>query len=233
MLGICGETVFNAHLMKPVLLSVLLSGCVATLPSIAPPSGETATVFVHGYQGAQLVTDDSEAKVAWLTPGAVISSGSENVAIAFDGQRTAPTYSKLRPNGPLSKLTVFPLIASRDFYLSWVEYGREHLPGFVPFSYDWRHDVRTSGAELCAFLEKLQATKVNVIAHSMGGLVTLSCLAQKPALAARVQTLVFAGTPFRGAPGIFDDLLSGSSTGRNRALLSRDSLLSFTAPWQL
>ena len=219
--------------MRALMLACSLSGCTAALPTFAPPTGETVTVFVHGYKGSFLETDDANHTRAWLRVGQLLSSGDETLALPWEGQRVKPSFPSLVPGGPMTKLTAIPLLVSQDVYLGWMEFGRDHLTGFIPFSYDWRQDVVASGRRLCDFLAKLQATKIQLVVHSMGGLVTWSCLAQNAEVAARVTKIVFAGTPFRGGPGIFDDLFVGTPTGRNRALLSRDALFSFPSSWQL
>ena len=211
----------------------MLTGCVAAQPIFAPPTTDTVTVFVHGYKGSFLDTAGEPHRRAWLNVGDVFFAGEESLALAWEGQRSPVSFPALVPAGPVTKLTAVPLIVSEDIYLGWLEFGRDHLPGFIPFAYDWRQDVVASGERLCEFLDKLPATKLRIVAHSMGGLVTWSCLSQHENVAARVTKIVFAGTPFQGGPGIFDDLLYGTPTGRNKALLSRDALFSFPSAWQL
>ena len=80
---------------------------------------------------------------------------------------------------------------------------------FVNFGYDWRLSLHLSSANLLAQLEQLKAESAargegdgkgvgsTVIAHSMGGLVTLHALAR-----ARDPTvfkgIIFCGVPFGG-----------------------------------
>src|SRR3954466_5247987 len=131
-----------------------------------------------------------------------MSKGDQSLALAWEGQPTPPSFPALVPAGPLTKFTAIPLLVSADIYLGWMEFGRDHLPGFIPFAYDWRQDVLESGRQLCEFLAKLPAKRIQVVAHSMGGFVTWACLSKDPEVAARVTKVVFAGTPFRGGPGI-------------------------------
>ena len=221
--------------MNRVWLSfvLLLTACTASSPTFPPPTGETVTVFIHGYRGSFLVTDDAQRARAYLNVADVLSSGSANLALPYDGQRFTPTYPALAADGPLTKLTLIPGIVSMNIYLGWMEFGRDNLPGFIPYAYDWRQDVVASGTRFCDFLAKLPAANIQIVAHSMGGLVTWSCLTQNEAVAMRVKKVVFAGTPFKGGPGIFDDLFVGSSTGLNHALLSRDVLFTFPSSFQL
>ena len=209
-----------------------------------PPTGDEVTLLVPGYRGSFLVTEGPEPERAWLTVGQALSRGERTLARPFPGQRPVPSYGPLRPDGPLTQLSAFPV--SFDAYRTFMEFGRDRLPGFVPFSYDWRQDIRESAGELCARIEQLVAEgggkrKVNLVAHSMGGLVTMHCLlhggaraGERPwAGAEHVKRVVIIGTPFTGAPGIFDDLLVGTETGRNRALLSPEALFTFASAFQL
>src|SRR5262249_19435886 len=70
----------------------------------------------------------------------------------------------------------------------------------------------------------------NLIAHSMGGLVVL--------LAARtcgdhMQSVVYAGVPFRGCAGLFYWLFTGATTGMNSTLLRAEALWTFSSTWQM
>jgi pimeloyl-ACP methyl ester carboxylesterase len=75
---------------------------------------------------------------------------------------------------------------------------------------------------------------VRIVAHSMGGLVTLQCLRHGPeSVRAMVQKVVFVGTPFGGAPGQWDDLHLGTKNSKNSRLMNAEALLTFPASWQL
>lgn len=81
------------------------------------------------------------------------------------------------------------------------------------FHYDWRLDVRNplsgQGADqprrsLEQFiewvLEDSQSEKVNIVAHSMGGIVTRSYISSSAENADKVEQAVILGTPYLGAP---------------------------------
>jgi pimeloyl-ACP methyl ester carboxylesterase len=228
------------------LVATALTGCSVARVNLAPPTGDEVTLLVPGYRGSFLFTEGPEPERAWFSPGDVVTRGERSLALPFPGQRSAPRFGPLVPDGPMTKLTLIPLLASIDVYRPVMEFGRERLPGFTAFGYDWRRDVRESAGKLCARIEQLVAEgggrrKVNLVVHSMGGLVALHCLlhggsepgTQPWAGAAHVQRVVFVGTPFRGSPGIFDDLLEGTTTGRNTALLRPEALFTFASSFQL
>ncbi|WP_257463172.1 lipase/acyltransferase domain-containing protein [Archangium lipolyticum] len=227
-----------------LLLGAVLAGCTVARVHVLPPTGDEVTLLVPGYRGSFLVTEGPEPERAWLSVGQALSRGERTLAIPFPGQRPVPHYGPLRPDGPLTQLSA--VFVSVDAYRTFMEFGRDHLPGFVPFSYDWRRDIRESAGQLCARIEQLVAEgggrrKVNIVAHSMGGLVTMHCLlhggaqaGERPwAGAEHVKRVVILGTPFSGGPGIFDDLLVGTETMRNRALLAPEALFTFASAFQL
>jgi CHAT domain-containing protein/pimeloyl-ACP methyl ester carboxylesterase len=69
------------------------------------------------------------------------------------------------------------------------------------FPYDWRDNISASAKRLLAQLEKEKASQVNIVAHSMGGLVARTAFtlgADTPALA-KVRRLIMLGTPNHGS----------------------------------
>ena len=210
-----------------LLVVLALCGCsTASLPALPKPSGDTATVFVPGYKGSFLAAENGDR--AWLTPGDALSGGDRSLALPFAGDRLGPHFGPLHPDGPLTRLSVLGI--GEDVYLHFLEFFARSVPSPLPFSYDWRQDVRDSGRALCAAIARLPAKRVTVIAHSMGGMVALACLQQG---APTVRKVIFAGTPFAGSPKIFPDLVRGDHAGRNHALLSAEALFTFAAAFQL
>lgn len=79
------------------------------------------------------------------------------------------------------------------------------------YSYDWRKSTAWSGKNLSAYIDSVlkwtKSNKVNIVAHSMGGLVAKSCV--KNSNTERINKLVFIGTPHLGAPKIYYTMLTG------------------------
>ncbi|MEJ0099112.1 MAG: hypothetical protein WDO12_04955 [Pseudomonadota bacterium] len=65
------------------------------------------------------------------------------------------------------------------------------------FAYDWRLNIGDTGAALAAHLAEEKAREVNLIAHSMGGL--LARVALRSDAGRRVQRLITLGTPHGGS----------------------------------
>lgn len=72
--------------------------------------------------------------------------------------------------------------------------------------------------------QKNEEVKIQVVAHSNGGLITLCVLNRYPEL---FHSVVFAGTPFEGGVGILSDLHLGSSIGFNKRLIGKPVSFSF------
>ncbi|MBK7864044.1 MAG: hypothetical protein IPJ65_36655 [Archangiaceae bacterium] len=180
------------------------------------PDGPVLTVLVPGYRGSFLYDDNRRV---YLDPAAAFRPGSESLGTCSGGMKP------LEPGGPMTKFTIWPY--AFNVYDDFMEWGRTHTEGFTAYGYDWRADLKWNGEQLCEFIGQRRA---NVIAHSMGGLVTMLAIQKCPE---KFRAVVFAGVPFRGAPGLFADLFLGASTYQNTALLSPEALWTFPATWQL
>ena len=79
------------------------------------------------------------------------------------------------------------------------------------FTYDWRKNNTYSAELLSDFIDSVRnwtdASKVNLIGHSLGGIVSKQCINLFDK--SRIDKLVFIGTPHLGAPEILTVLLNG------------------------
>src|SRR3989442_6652700 len=144
---------------RALALALLLCACTAPNLELPLPSGDAVTIFVPGYKASFLVTGQGER--AWVTPGAAISKGDRSLALPFAGQQPQQTFGPLAPDGPLTRFTFFPGLFSIEMYLKWMQFGRDRLPGFIAFSYDWRQDIRASSSKLCALIGSTGKVRVN------------------------------------------------------------------------
>lgn len=232
------------RLLVPTLaLLVVTSGCYTSAPpDLVEPSGKEVTIFVHGIKGSFLV--DERGERAWLSAGDLLSSGDRSLAVPPGGD---DRFGPLRPDGPLTRFTIFPLIASADVYLPWLEFGARKLPGFTPFSYDWRLDAHEAVLGLAKRIDELAERRggelrVNLVGHSLGGLIALTYVRYGGgdhakgitwAGAKHVKRLALVGAPFGGSPSFLEDILRGDKNGRNEKLLAAEAMASFVTSYEL
>jgi pimeloyl-ACP methyl ester carboxylesterase len=101
-----------------------------------------------------------------------------------------------------------------QYQLDMAAYYRDFIndlknTGYVPgvtlfgFPYDWRLDNRAHHnlltSKISTALSASGASKVQLVAHSMGGLVAKDYLLSEPAQTAKVDQMITLGTPFLGA----------------------------------
>ena len=148
----------------------------------------------------------------------------------------------IRPGGP------FP-----EVYEEMVKELREELDPtdkirtpVYPFSYDWRQPLDVTARMLQEFiLEVIQRTElmpayrkskpqVNLVGHSMGGLVIAGALTLPPKhgkeVATRVDKIATIGTPWRGSCDAITKLVAGSGTLGNRSQASRERRMARLTP---
>jgi len=93
--------------------------------------------------------------------------------------------------------------------------GYQENSDLFVFPYDWRLDNRLTAGQLKQKIDQVLvvtgASRVNLIAHSMGGLAAKQYIANNPQ--SKINKLVFIGTPHLGAPSAMKTLLFGDNLG--------------------
>jgi pimeloyl-ACP methyl ester carboxylesterase len=81
-------------------------------------------------------------------------------------------------------------------------WGHPDLPGWqsIHLRYNSGRSIADNGASLAALLAELDADRIALVGHSMGGLVARSACAQGGAWTQRVTHTISLGTPHDGAP---------------------------------
>ncbi|MCR9140915.1 MAG: alpha/beta hydrolase [bacterium] len=212
-----------------VLLTTLSAACGPTRapqPDPAMTQSEIALplVFIPGLNGSLL--KDSAGKQRWVTAGQGLGFGDGDLDLPLAWQDGTQGADDLRPDGVILDVRILGGLISQDFYAPFVDFAGDlqdrplHL-----FSYDWRRDNNESSAQFEAFLDEISkrygGKKIQVVSHSMGGMITLSVLNRRPELFDRI---VFAGVPFRGGIGYLDNMHQGVQIGLNGDLLSSEVL---------
>lgn len=214
-------------------------------PDLAALYGESAAnavqppvVIIPGLMGTRLV--DDQGREVWPGPAwRVLTSGYPELALAVDGA------DQHRPQ--LLPGTVTDSVAGRDYYRSIMEtlerfggYRRAHLGtpppagqrSYYVFTYDWRQDLQETAAELNGFLARIRRDhdapmlRMDVVAHSMGGLVTryfvrygdadvINSNDLQPTMAGAgyVRRVILLGTPNLGSIEAVEALVLGRRLG--------------------
>ncbi len=93
---------------------------------------------------------------------------------------------------------------AQDTYKEVVDKLCEKFPDrkIYLFSYDWREGIENSSQKLSVFIDSLKVDKVDLVCHSMGGLVASSYYCNYGD--SKLDKIITAGTPYEGAPKLLN-----------------------------
>lgn len=182
-------------------LATLLASCASTtLPDLqrlytigkdaqltASTRQQPPVILIHGILGARL-RDRNSGEEAWPRGiGSMLFHNYEELALTIDPGTLKPAASPLQAYDITSSAAgkdyygkVIRTLANSGGYIAGVA-GQEVLdkqPRYYVFYYDWRQDNVKSAAKLGDLIEQIRLDygkpelKVDIVAHSMGGLIT-------------------------------------------------------------
>jgi pimeloyl-ACP methyl ester carboxylesterase len=202
-------------------------------------------IVIPGVLGSRLLDRQRRSEI-W--PGStlqLLAGSKQDLELPFDPVNLQPVGDGLEASG------LFEEALSADFYGAILQ-TLQRSGGFVPgklgehadprvrryyvLAYDWRQDNVTTAKRLDTLIEQIRrdyddpTLKVNLIAHSMGGLITryylrygtVDALAGEGdfpinmAGAAKVSTAVLLGTPNLGSVSSLQSMLLGHRVGLRR-----------------
>ncbi len=201
------------------------------------PGGKRPVIIIPGIMGSELDRQDNSKEV-WLDTSLLIErfdsflfplllqqdgltpdtnsrcAGNKNVC---SSNSDCPLFENcvgggatMMPHGPLSN--------SYTAYTDLENYLRDH-GGYIEdtnlfvFGYDWRLDLKSQADAFNDYLNKNvpdKSQKVDVIAHSMGGLLIRAYLDAHPD-DQRIASITYLGTPQQGAPMSYAKLIGAAS----------------------
>jgi len=162
-------------------------------------------ILIPGIMGSRLFADEECTELVW------------------DPEPTLDDLSNLRKNASNDILYVKDPSIKQNYLLSSErEYGAidcmedlvDNLCYDLPFrdiyvfSYDWRKSNVESAAKLNEFIKSLNVDKVDIVAHSMGGLV-VSWYYQTQG-GEKLDKVITCGTPYEGAPHLLEVVDKGN-----------------------
>jgi pimeloyl-ACP methyl ester carboxylesterase len=148
----------------------------------APPKGNV--VVLHGIMGGEL-TETDDGKLIWVQVLNLLAGFFDRLGLNPDGSSQRP----ITPSGLYMRYYASLLTSlSRDWRVK-------------PFSFDWRMDIRQSADALRLYIDANFGpdAPVNLVAHSMGGLVGRCYITQHQARWSKGGRLVMLGTPNYGS----------------------------------
>ena len=221
-----------------------------------PLADQPPVILIHGVFGGRLC--DSNGKEQW--PGSVVDLLFKNysdLSLAVSDEGATAT--------PLSACGMTDTVAGQDFYgkidktlaqaggYQLTEPGTEVNDGqrrYYQFTYDWRQDNQLSAVKLDRLVEQIRRDyrqadlQVDIVAHSMGGLLTRYWLRygvvdvlngndfpNTHGSGDKVRRVILVGTPSLGSTSALQQQLRGADLGVNT--IKPEVLLSFPSGYQL
>ena len=174
-------------------------------------------IFLPGAGGTQLLNSSGEA---WPRSQDVFDDEDDDfllvLQLGLDGDSpfdpNDPNYN-IFPGDILRLETVQDVVLGFDYTTNIYEKtistleaaGYEEGVNLFPYPYDWRKDIESLSTGLLNYIDQVRAQthsdRVDILAHSQGGLVTRTVLARQESVG-KVRRVVTLGSPVLGAPKI-------------------------------
>jgi len=203
-------------------------------------------VFVHGMKGCHLIkrpqinaykiqTRNSPEKV-WLDPSMLANIRNPELSLPLEWSGETQHFDDVIAGEAIDyiklQVTSQKTINLASVYGPFLDKARTSGRDVFIFTWDWRRDLHEATILLEKFLESVlqesNGLPIQIVAHSMGGLLTLPIINRKPTLFAGV---FFAGVPFGTGINYLQDIHAGNTVGLNRNLLPPHVLTTFSSHW--
>jgi hypothetical protein len=164
-------------------------------------------IVIPGYLGSKLA-ESVHRKLVWLD-----SHGLLNPEVTLEALRLdIGDPDRIVPTGILDEVVVLPPFWDPDVYKGLTAFLRDNLRLRVfEFYYDWRKSLEAAADllnnQVLRWLHETGAPKVDLVAHSFGGLVARAYLAKHGP--DKVDRLITLGTPHKGAVEALETLVRG------------------------
>jgi len=178
----------------------------------------TPVILIHGIMGAEIVGPILQvggSVLEWKIWPAAAVRAADPYSLMLTPEGLDPVGSQLHVGDILSYVLdpqvgvlphVFPVYGKLIDHL--VDRGYVKDTDLFAFAYDWRKNLTETARDLGTRIQEVVAEtggrKVNIVAHSMGGVVARQYLNTTPN--APVQKLILLGVPSHGSPDAFQAL---------------------------
>eukprot|EP01117_Protostelium_nocturnum_P006439 TRINITY_DN2320_c0_g1_i4.p1 TRINITY_DN2320_c0_g1~~TRINITY_DN2320_c0_g1_i4.p1 ORF type:complete len:981 (-),score=188.83 TRINITY_DN2320_c0_g1_i4:888-3830(-) len=192
-------------------------------------------VFVPGLKGSSLI--NKEGKKIWLSKMQALGLECPRLDLPLEWQMVEDD-----PDDPDKHLIwrqkadgvragrVVKQLAKISIYRNFVTECKNKGRAFYEFAYDWRRDVNEAAHQLAKLLQQIYShhkVPIQVVSHSMGGLVTYAVV-NDPKFVHLFHSALFVGTPFSQEIAFLEFVHAGLAEGLNEEILSPQVL--FTCP---
>ncbi|MCE9598260.1 MAG: hypothetical protein K8S54_09865 [Spirochaetia bacterium] len=210
----------------PGLIVLVLCSCQKPVEDPVP------LVFIHGIKGSAL--GDDQGKRHWLTIGQALGLSKSRISLPTEWNGEEQARDSLKATEALDGVYLIPGLVGEKIYGPFLKAARKMDRPVYVFAYDWRRDNLENLKLFINFLKETSAAngnkKIQVVAHSMGGLITRAALADSPEL---FQSVIFAGVPFHGGVGFLPDVHAGEPVALNKTILSPEVYFTFPSVYTL
>ena len=183
-------------------------------------------VFIPGRKGSGL--SDPEGRCVWLNGLQALGLTTPDLRLPVHWENDVQKRDELRPTEPLRK------VLTKDIYAPFLDWAKASGRSLHAFAYDWRRDNLENTGKFVEFLqtvsEQHEGAKIQLVGHSMGGLISFVGLKRRPDL---VHSALFAGVPFGPMISFLEDMHAGVPTGLNRRILSPQVMFTFVSVYCL
>jgi pimeloyl-ACP methyl ester carboxylesterase len=172
------------------------------------PDIREPVILLPGVTGTYLNNRNGEL---WPNAAELITSSEDDflLPLRLDATGTGPLYPNDLDYSTVEAGEIISEIAGQDVYAHAIERleqaGYQQGVDLFVFSYDWRQDIDFLANELLSRIDEIRAQtgaeRVNIVAHSMGGLITRAVLTNHNSIG-KVHKVFTLGTPVLGAPKI-------------------------------
>jgi pimeloyl-ACP methyl ester carboxylesterase len=254
-----------------ILLSLILLLLVSCAKSVKPDlarlykssSNNTnqpaPVILIHGIMGSKLRDNNTLQEMWFGNLGKLLFSNYKTIGLEIDQETLQPKKTNLEPFDIADK------VAGTDFYQAIIDTlqlyagyqltnpntkiidNKRHL---YIFTYDWRQDNVVSAKRLYKYIEQIKIDygnpnlKVDLVAHSMGGLVSRYYLRYGDVDvlndndfdtnlkgAKNVRKVVLLGTPNLGSVGSVESFITGMKIGLRK--IPTEVLVTMPSVYQL
>ncbi len=195
---------------------------------------QNTLIFIPGFKGSSLM--DQEGQLIW--PKFMAAQFNHSTSLSNHVPEIDCVNSRrFKSAAVIQEIDIIPGIYKVSIYAKFFQafkHYRSEETELIFFHYDWRQDLMMAIPRLKSLIERLRKEKrgaIDIVCHSMGGLITSYVLQMfnEPVL----RNVFFVAVPFQGTLKALLDLMHGSSFGLNKTLLSSKAMASFASVYYL